>query len=150
MRRSLETTIQAIGDVLANAFTKVGKNGVITVEEGRSNETYVDVVEGMQFDRGFLSPHFVTDQDNVTVELDDCYVLAVRRQDQQQQENDPNCWKRSARKRSHLLVIAEDVEGEALATLVVNKMRGIISAAAVKAPGYGDRRKGNSWATSQR
>jgi chaperonin GroEL len=129
-----------IGDVLASAFTKVGKNGVITVEEGRSNETYVDVVEGMQFDRGFLSPHFVTDQDNVTVELEDCYVLLFEDKISANKKLIP-LLEAVSKEKKPLLVIAEDVEGEALATLVVNKMRGIISAAAVKAPGYGDRRK---------
>ncbi|MCD0458560.1 chaperonin GroEL [Roseiconus lacunae] len=130
----------SIGDVLANAFTKVGKNGVITVEEGRSNETYVDVVEGMQFDRGFLSPHFVTDQDNVTVELEDCYILLFEEKISNNKKMIP-LLEAISKEKKPLLVIAEDVEGEALATLVVNKMRGIISAAAVKAPGYGDRRK---------
>ena len=129
-----------IGDVLANAFTKVGKNGVITVEEGRSNETYVDVVEGMQFDRGFLSPHFVTNQDEVTVELDDCYVLLFEEKISNNKKMIP-LLEAISKEKKPLLVIAEDVEGEALATLVVNKMRGILSAAAVKAPGYGDRRK---------
>ena len=128
--------------MLANAFLEVGKDGVITIEEGRSSETTVDVVEGMQFDRGFLSPHFVTNADSVSVELDDdCYILLVRRKDQHQQENDSVCWKPSSKSKKPLLVIAEDIEGEALATLVVNKMRGILSVAAVKAPGYGDRRK---------
>ncbi len=130
----------AVGDVLANAFTKVGKNGVITVEEGRSNETYVDVVEGMQFDRGFLSPHFVTNQDTVTVELEDCYVLLFEDKISNNKKLIP-LLEAISKEKKPLLVIAEDVDGEALATLVVNKMRGIISAAAVKAPGYGDRRK---------
>ncbi|PAY16920.1 chaperonin GroEL [Rhodopirellula sp. SM50] len=129
-----------IGDVLANAFTKVGKNGVITVEEGRSNETYVDIVEGMQFDRGFLSPHFVTNQDEVSVELEDCYVLLFEEKISNNKKLIP-LLEAISKEKKPLLVIAEDVEGEALATLVVNKMRGIISAAAVKAPGYGDRRK---------
>lgn len=129
-----------IGDVLASAFTKVGKNGVITVEEGRSNETYVDVVEGMQFDRGFLSPHFVTNQDEVSVELDDCYVLLFEEKISNNKKMIP-LLEAISKEKKPLLVIAEDVEGEALATLVVNKMRGILSAAAVKAPGYGDRRK---------
>lgn len=130
----------AIGDVLAKAFTKVGKNGVITVEEGRSNETYVDVVEGMQFDRGFLSPHFVTDQDSVSVELENCYILLFEEKISNNKKLIP-LLEAISKEKKPLLVIAEDVEGEALATLVVNKMRGIISAAAVKAPGYGDRRK---------
>ena len=130
----------SIGAVLADAFTKVGKNGVITVEEGRSNETYVDVVEGMQFDRGFLSPHFVTNQDEVTVELENCHVLLFEEKISNNKKMIPLLESISKSKKPSL-VIAEDVEGEALATLVVNKMRGIISACAVKAPGYGDRRK---------
>jgi len=129
-----------IGNVLADAFTKVGKNGVITVEEGRSNETTVDVVEGMQFDRGFLSPHFVTNQDDVSVEFEDCQVLLFEEKISNNKKMIPLLEAISKAKKP-LLIIAEDVEGEALATLVVNKMRGILSACAVKAPGYGDRRK---------
>jgi chaperonin GroEL len=129
-----------IGNVLADAFTKVGKNGVITVEEGRSNETYVDVVEGMQFDRGFLSPHFVTNQDDVSVELEDCHILLFEEKISNNKKMIPLLESISKAKKP-LLIIAEDVEGEALATLVVNKMRGILSVCAVKAPGYGDRRK---------
>ncbi|KAA1262321.1 60 kDa chaperonin 5 [Rubripirellula obstinata] len=129
-----------IGEVLADAFTKVGKNGVITVEEGRSSETYVDVVEGMQFDRGFLSPHFVTNQDDVSVEFDDCHILLFEDKISNNKKMIPLLEAMSKAKKP-LLIIAEDVEGEALATLVVNKMRGILSACAVKAPGYGDRRK---------
>ncbi|TWU33332.1 chaperonin GroEL [Novipirellula artificiosorum] len=129
-----------IGDVLADAFTKVGKNGVITVEEGRSNETTVDVVEGMQFDRGFLSPHFVNNQDDVSVELEDCYVLLYEEKISNNKKMIPLLEAVSKAKKP-LLIIAEDVEGESLATLVVNKMRGILSVCAVKAPGYGDRRK---------
>ena len=129
-----------IGNVLADAFTKVGKNGVITVEEGRSNETTVDVVEGMQFDRGFLSPHFVTNQDDVSVELEDCYVLLFEEKVSSNKKMIP-LLEAVSKSKKPLLVIAEDTEGEALATLVVNKMRGILSVCAVKAPGYGDRRK---------
>lgn len=129
-----------IGQVLADAFTKVGKDGVITVEEGRSNETYVDVVEGMQFDRGFLSPHFVTNQDEVTVELADCYVLLFEEKISSNKKLIP-LLEAASKAAKPLLIIAEDVDGEALATLVVNKMRGILQVAAVKAPGYGDRRK---------
>jgi len=129
-----------IGQVLADAFTKVGKNGVITVEEGRSNETTVDVVEGMQFDRGFLSPHFVTNQDEVTVEFEDAYVLLFEEKISSNKKMIP-LLEAISKSGKPLLVIAEDVEGEALATLVVNKMRGILQVAAVKAPGYGDRRK---------
>jgi len=130
----------SIGAVLAEAFLKVGKDGVITVEEGRSNETYVDVVEGMQFDRGFLSPHFVTDQDNMVVELDNPYVLIFEEKISSNKAMIPLLEAVSKAKKP-LLIIAEDVEGEALATLVVNKMRGILQVCAVKAPGYGDRRK---------
>ena len=129
-----------IGNVLADAFTKVGKNGVITVEEGRTNETTVDVVEGMQFDRGFLSPHFVTNQDEVSVELDDCYVLLFEEKISANKKMIP-LLEAVSKSKKPLLIIAEDVEGEALATLVVNKMRGILTVCAVKAPGYGDRRK---------
>jgi chaperonin GroEL len=129
-----------IGAVLADAFTKVGKNGVIMVEEGRSNETTVDVVEGMQFDRGFLSPHFVTNQDDVSVDFEDCQILLFEEKISNNKKMIPLLEAISKAKKP-LLIIAEDVEGEALATLVVNKMRGILSACAVKAPGYGDRRK---------
>jgi chaperonin GroEL len=130
----------AIGDVLADAFLKVGKDGVITVEEGRSAETSVDVVEGMQFDRGFLSPHFVTNADDVSVELDDCYVLLFEEKISSNKKLIP-LLEATSKAKKPLLIIAEDVDGEALATLVVNKMRGILSVCAVKAPGYGDRRK---------
>ncbi|MEC8782288.1 MAG: chaperonin GroEL, partial [Planctomycetota bacterium] len=130
----------SIGQVLAEAFLKVGKDGVITVEEGRSSETYVEVVEGMQFDRGFLSPHFVTNQDDVSVELDDCYILIFEEKISSNKPLIP-LLEASAKSGKPLLVIAEDIEGEALATLVVNKLRGILNVAAVKAPGYGDRRK---------
>ena len=130
----------SIGDVLAEAFLKVGKDGVITVEEGRGAETYVDVVEGMQFDRGFLSPHFVTNQDDVTVEMDNPYVLIFEDKISSNKALIPLLEEVSKAKKP-LLIIAEDVEGEALATLVVNKMRGILQCCAVKAPGYGDRRK---------
>ena len=129
-----------IGAVLADAFVKVGKNGVITVEEGRGSETTVEVVEGMQFDRGFLSPHFVTNEDDVAVELEDCYVLIYEEKISSNKKLIP-LLEAISRAKKPLLVIAEDVEGEALATLVVNKMRGILSVCAVKAPGYGDRRK---------
>ena len=130
----------AIGDVLADAFFKVGKDGVITVEEGRQTETTVEVVEGMQFDRGYLSPHFVTNADDQTVELDNCAILIYEEKISNAKNLVPILEAISKAKRP-LLIIAEDVEGEALATLVVNKMRGILSVCAVKAPGYGDRRK---------
>jgi len=129
-----------IGERLADAFLKVGKDGVITVEEGRGAETSVTLVEGMQFDRGFLSPHFVTDQDNVTVELDNAYILLWEEKISSNKPLIPLLEKISKAKKP-LLIIAEDIEGESLATLVVNKMRGILQVAAVKAPGYGDRRK---------
>lgn len=129
-----------IGDVLAEAFLKVGKDGVITVEEGRGAETYVDVVEGMQFDRGYLSPHFVTNQDDVTVELENPYVLIYEEKISSNKALIP-LLEAVSKSKKPLLIIAEDVEGEALATLVVNKMRGILQVCAVKAPGYGDRRK---------
>ena len=130
----------SIGAVLAEAFIKVGKDGVITVEEGRGAETYVDVVEGMHFDRGFLSPHFVTNQDDVSVEMDNPYVLIFEEKISSNKAMIPLLEAVSKAKKP-LLIIAEDVEGEALATLVVNKMRGILQVCAVKAPGYGDRRK---------
>lgn len=130
----------AIGDVLAEAFLRVGKDGVITVEEGRGSETTVEVVEGMQFDRGFLSPHFVTNQDEVTVELDDCHILIHEEKISSNKKLIPLLEAISKAKKP-LLIIAEDIEGDALATLVINKMRGILSVCAVKAPGYGDRRK---------
>ena len=129
-----------IGAVLADAFLKVGKDGVITVEEGRGAETTVEVVEGMQFDRGFLSPHFVTNQDDVTVELDNCKILIYEEKISNNKALIPILEAVSKAKKP-LLIIAEDVESEALATLVVNKMRGILQVCAVKAPGYGDRRK---------
>jgi len=129
-----------IGQVLAEAFGEVGRDGVITVEEGRSSETHVDVVEGMQFDRGFLSPHFVTDEDNQVVELEGCYVLIYEGKITSARNLVP-VLEAVSKSGKPLLVIAEDVEGEALATLVVNKMRGILQCCAVKAPGYGDRRK---------
>jgi chaperonin GroEL len=130
----------SIGDVLADAFLKVGKDGVITVEEGRGSETTVEVVEGMQFDRGFLSPHFVTNGDQVTVDLDDCYVLLFEEKISANKKLIP-LLEATSKSKKPLLIVAEDVDGEALATLVVNKMRGILSVCAVKAPGYGDRRK---------
>jgi chaperonin GroEL len=129
-----------IGTVLADAFTKVGKDGVITVEEGRGSETTVEVVEGMQFDRGYLSPHFVTDQDEQTCELESPLVLIYEEKISNAKNLVP-LLEAIAKAGKPLLIIAEDVEGEALATLVVNKLRGILNVCAVKAPGYGDRRK---------
>ncbi|MGA2061616.1 MAG: chaperonin GroEL [Thermoguttaceae bacterium] len=130
----------SIGGVLADAFIKVGKNGVITVEEGKQSETYVDVVEGMQFDRGFLSPHFVTNQEEQTVEFEKCLVL-IHEEKISSAKNLIPLLEAVSKAGKPLLIIAEDVEGEALATLVVNKLRGILNVCAVKAPGYGDRRK---------
>ncbi len=130
----------SIGEVLSDAFMRVGKDGVITVEEGRQAETTVDVVEGMQFDRGYLSPHFVTNADEQKVELEDCYILVYEEKISNAKHLVP-LLEAVSKANKPLLVIAEDVEGEALATLVVNRLRGIISACAVKAPGYGDRRK---------
>ena len=129
-----------IGQTLADAFFKVGKNGVITVEEGKHSETYVEVVEGMQFDRGYLSPHFVTDTDDQIVEFEDCLVLVHEEKISNARSLVPLLESLSKQSKP-LLIIAEDVDGEALATLVVNKIRGIVRVCAVKAPGYGDRRK---------
>ncbi len=130
----------SIGAVLADAFLKVGKDGVITIEEGRSSETTVEVVEGMQFDRGFLSPHFVTNQDEVAVEMENPYILLFEEKISSNKKLIP-LLEAISKANKPLLIIAEDVEGEALATLVVNKLRGILQVCAVKAPGYGDRRK---------
>src|SRR3954464_3933695 len=129
-----------IGKIMADAFARVGKDGVITVEEGKSLETEVDVVEGMQFDRGFLSPNFITNPDEMTVELEKAFVLVYEDKISSAQKLIPLLEKIQKGKKP-LLIIAEDIEGEALATLVVNKLRGILNVAAVKAPGYGDRRK---------
>ncbi|MGC8624184.1 MAG: chaperonin GroEL [Phycisphaerae bacterium] len=129
-----------IGNIMADAFQRVGKDGVITVEEGKSLETYVDVVEGMQFDRGYISPNFITNQDEMTVVLDKPYILIYEEKISSATKLVPILEKIQAAKRP-LLIIAEDIESEALATLVVNKLRGILNVAAVKAPGYGDRRK---------
>ncbi|MEW6250474.1 MAG: chaperonin GroEL [Planctomycetota bacterium] len=131
---------RTIGEIMADCFKKVGKDGVITVEEGKSLETTVDVVEGMQFDRGYLSPHFITDPDDMEVVLEKCFVLVYEDKISSVTKLVPLLEKVAQAKRP-LLIIAEDAEGEALATLVVNKLRGILSVAAVKAPGYGDRRK---------
>ncbi|MGA2033672.1 MAG: chaperonin GroEL [Thermoguttaceae bacterium] len=130
----------SIGAVLADAFLKVGKDGVITIEEGKQAETTVEVVEGMQFDRGYLSPHFVTNQDDQVVELEKCLILIHEEKISNAKTLVP-LLEAVSRANKPLVIIAEDVEGEALATLVVNKMRGILNVCAVKAPGYGDRRK---------
>ncbi|MFQ5494626.1 MAG: chaperonin GroEL [Phycisphaerae bacterium] len=130
----------AIGKLLADCFEKVGKDGVITVEEGKTSDTFVEVVEGMQFDRGFLSPHFATDQDAMECVLNRAFVLIHEEKISSVPKLVPLLEKVAKAKRP-LLIIAEDIEGEALATLVVNKLRGILEVCAVKAPGYGDRRK---------
>jgi chaperonin GroEL len=129
-----------VGDIIADAMEKVGKEGVITVEDGSGLQNELDVVEGMQFDRGYLSPYFVNNQDNMTVELEDPLILLVEKKVSNIREMLP-LLEGVAKSGRPLLVIAEDVEGEALATLVVNNMRGIVKVAAVKAPGFGDRRK---------
>ncbi|RKN83393.1 chaperonin GroEL [Ulvibacterium marinum] len=131
---------EAIGDLIAQAFGKVGKEGVITVEEAKGTDTYVDVVEGMQFDRGYLSPYFVTDSEKMTADLENPYILLFDKKISAMKDLlavlEP-----VAQSGKPLLIIAEDVDGEALATLVVNKLRGSLKIAAVKAPGFGDRRK---------
>ena len=129
-----------VGNLIATAFEKVGKEGVITVEEAKGTDTYVDVVEGMQFDRGYLSPYFVTNADKMITELENPYILLFDKKISNLQEILPILEPVSQSGRA-LLIIAEDVEGQALATLVVNKLRGGLKIAAVKAPGFGDRRK---------
>ena len=130
----------SIGEIIANAMEKVGKEGVITVEEGKSLDNELDVVEGMQFDRGYLSPYFINNQDAMAVELEDPYVLLHDKKISNIRDLLP-ALEAVAKSSRPLLIIAEDIEGEALATLVVNSMRGIIKTCAVKAPGFGDRRK---------
>lgn len=129
-----------IGELIAQAFEKVGKEGVITVEEAKGTETYVDVVEGMQFDRGYLSPYFVTNPEKMEVELESPYILLYDKKVSSLKELLP-VLEPIAQSGKPLLIIAEDVDGEALSTLVVNKLRGALKIAAVKAPGFGDRRK---------
>ena len=131
---------EAIGQIIAQAMDKVGKDGVITVEEAKSMETSLDVVEGMQFDRGYLSPYFVTDPERMEVVIEDCYILIHEKKISNMKDLLP-VLEQIARLGKPLLIIAEDIEGEALATLVVNKLRGTLHVAAVKAPGFGDRRK---------
>ncbi|MEE9344523.1 MAG: chaperonin GroEL [Methylococcales bacterium] len=130
----------AVGDIIANAMDKVGKEGVITVEEGSGLENELDVVEGMQFDRGYLSPYFINNQDSMSVDLDDPMILVYDKKISNIRDL-LTVLENVAKAGRPLLIIAEDVEGEALATLVVNNMRGILKVAAVKAPGFGDRRK---------
>ena len=129
-----------IGDIIAEAMEKVGKEGVITVEEAKGLETELEVVEGMQFDRGYLSPYFVTDAERMEAVLQDPYILLHEKKISNMRDLLP-VLEAVARSGKPLLIIAEDVEGEALATLVVNKVRGVVNVAAVKAPGFGDRRK---------
>ena len=131
---------QQIGDIIAEAMEKVGKDGVITVEEGKSLETEVELLEGMQFDKGYLSPHFVTNPGDMECELEDCYVLVHEKKISNAKDLLPILTK-VAESGKALLIIAEDIEGEALATLVVNKLRGVLKVCAVKAPGFGDKRK---------
>jgi chaperonin GroEL len=131
---------KTIGGIIAEAMKKVGKDGVITVEEAKSIETSLEVVEGMQFDRGYLSPYFVTDPERMEAELNDCFLLLNEKKISSMKDLLP-ILEQIAKSGRPLLIVSEDVEGEALATLVVNKLRGTLAAAAVKAPGFGDRRK---------
>ncbi len=131
---------EEIGQIIAEAMKKVGKDGVITVEEAKSLETTLEVVEGMQFDRGYLSPYFVTDAERMEAVLEDAYILIYEKKISSMKDLLP-ILEQVARNGKPLLIIAEDVEGEALATLVVNKLRGTLNVCAVKAPGFGDRRK---------
>ena len=129
-----------IGKMIAQAMDKVGKDGVITIEEGKTLETTVDLVEGMQFDKGYLSPHFVTNTENMTCELEKPFILLYEKKISAIKDIVP-ILEQVAQAGRPLLIIAEDIEGEALATLVINKLRGVLNVAAVKAPGFGDRRK---------
>ena len=131
---------ETVGNIIAEAMAKVGKDGVIQVEEARTLETTLEIVEGMQFDRGYLSPYFVTDPERMEVVLEECYILVHEKKISNMKDLLP-LLEKTAQSGKALLVIAEDLEGEALATLVVNKLRGTLKVAAVKAPGYGDRRK---------
>src|SRR2546430_14753464 len=131
---------ETIGDIIADAMEKVGKEGVITVEEAKGLETTLKVVEGMQFDRGYISPYFVTDPARMVTELEDAYILITERKIGSMADLIP-VLEQVVRAGKPVLMIAEDIEGEALATLVVNKLRGTLKVAAVKAPGFGDRRK---------
>jgi chaperonin GroEL len=131
---------ETVGQLLSEAMEKVGKEGVITVEEAKSAETTLDVVEGMQFDRGYLSPYFVTDAERMEATLEDAYILLSEKKISNMKDLVP-VLEAIARQQKPLLIIAEDIEGEALATLVVNKLRGTLHCVAVKAPGFGDRRK---------
>ena len=129
-----------IGDIIAEAMEKVGKDGVITIEEAKVADTSLEVVEGMQFDRGYLSPYFVTDSERMEVSLEDPYIILVEKKVTNMKDILPAI-EQIAKTGNPFLIVAEDIEGEALATLVVNKLRGTLKCAAVKAPGFGDRRK---------
>ena len=131
---------ETIGNLIADAMEKVGKDGVITVEEAKGTETYLETVEGMQFDRGYLSPYFVTDSEKMITEMEDPYILIFDKKISAMKDLLP-ILEKVVQNGNPLLIIAEDIEGEALATLVVNKLRGSLKIAAVKAPGFGDRRK---------
>ncbi|EPD29695.1 chaperonin GroEL [Capnocytophaga granulosa] len=131
---------ETVGELIADAFSKVGKEGVITVEEAKGTDTYVDIVEGMQFDRGYLSPYFVTNSEKMTAELDNPFILLYDKKISTMKDL-LSVLEPVAQSGKSLLIIAEDIDGEALATLVVNKLRGALRIAAVKAPGFGDRRK---------
>src|SRR6267378_4366489 len=129
-----------IGDKIADAMDKVGKDGVITVEEAKSLETTLETVDGMQFDRGYLSPYFITDPEKMECIIEDAYILVYDKKISTMKDLLP-VLEKVAQSGRPLLIVAEDVEGEALATLVVNKLRGTLKVCAVKAPGFGDRRK---------
>src|SRR5207247_10514677 len=129
----------SIGKIIAEAMDKVGKDGTITVEEAKSIETTLEVVEGMQFDKGYISPYFVTEKETMEAVLEDCYVLLYEKKLSNMKDLLP-ILEKIAQRGKPMLIISEDVEGEALATLVVNKLRGTLSVCAVKAPGFGDRR----------
>lgn len=129
-----------IGNIIADAMDKVGKDGVITIEENKSTETVLDIVEGMQFDRGYLSPYFVTNAETMAASLENVYILIYEKKISNMKDLLP-VLEQLAKQNSQFLIIAEDIEGEALATLVVNKLRGTLNCCAVKAPGFGDRRK---------
>ncbi|MCU0675923.1 MAG: chaperonin GroEL, partial [Myxococcota bacterium] len=131
---------ETIGNIIAEAMERVGKEGVITVEEAKGLETELEVVEGMQFDRGYLSPYFATDTEAMKAELEDAYILIYEKKIGSMKDLIP-VLEKIAQQQKPLLIIAEDIEGEALATLVVNRLRGTLKVAAVKAPGFGDRRK---------
>ena len=139
-RNDLANNDAEIGKIIAEAMDKVGKDGVITVEEAKGLETTLEVVEGMQFDRGYLSPYFITDSERMEVVLENAKVLLYEKKISNMKDLLP-ILEQIAKQGKPLLIVAEDVEGEALATLVVNKLRGTLQVAAVKAPGFGDRRR---------